>query len=36
MSTDLTRLKKEAKEARLVGAMGTEALVALNADRCKA
>ena len=29
-STDLARLKKEIKEARLVGAMGTEALVALR------
>jgi len=28
-STDLARLKREVKEARLVGAMGTEALVAL-------
>jgi len=28
-STDLNRLKREVKEARLVGAMGTEALVAL-------
>jgi putative transcriptional regulator len=28
-STDLARLEREAKEARLVGAMGTEALVAL-------
>jgi putative transcriptional regulator len=28
-STDLTRLKREVKEASLVGAMGTEALVAL-------
>jgi putative transcriptional regulator len=28
-STDLVRLEKEIKEARLVGAMGTEALVAL-------
>jgi len=29
-STDLARLKREVKEARLVGAMGTEALVALR------
>ncbi|HEU65452.1 MAG TPA: winged helix-turn-helix transcriptional regulator [Chloroflexi bacterium] len=29
-STDLARLEREAKEARLVGAMGTEALVALR------
>ena len=29
MSTDLAQLKREVKEARLVGAMGTEALVAL-------
>jgi len=28
-STDLARLEKEVKEARLVGAMGAEALVAL-------
>ncbi|MFO7772466.1 MAG: winged helix-turn-helix transcriptional regulator [Dehalococcoidia bacterium] len=30
MSTDLAQLEKEAKEARLVGTMGTEALVALR------
>lgn len=29
-STNLTRLKREIKEAKLVGALGTEALVALN------
>jgi len=29
-NTDLTRLKREVKEARLVGAMGTEAVVALT------
>jgi predicted transcriptional regulator len=29
-STDLARLEREVKEARLVGAMGTEALVALT------
>jgi putative transcriptional regulator len=29
-STDLARLKREVKEARLVGALGTEALVALR------
>jgi putative transcriptional regulator len=29
-NTDLARLKREVKEARLVGAMGTEALVALT------
>jgi putative transcriptional regulator len=28
-STDFARLKREVKEARLVGALGTEALVAL-------
>jgi putative transcriptional regulator len=34
-STDLARLDSEVKEARLVGAMGTEALVALTRIRTK-
>jgi len=34
-STDLARLEKEVKQARLVGAMGTEALVALMRIRVK-
>jgi putative transcriptional regulator len=34
-STDLARLEREVKEARLVGAMGTEALVALTQIRRK-